>query len=95
METMSKRLIKFRKAKQLTQKQVAEFICVPATTYRDWEYGREIQGEPYYKLTELFEISLSELMGVDISKTRSNFLIKLRQLKQQIEDIEKDILSIF
>lgn len=46
----------------MTIRNVAEKIGVPATTYRDWEYGNAITGEPYVKLAEVFEISIYELL---------------------------------
>jgi transcriptional regulator with XRE-family HTH domain len=61
METINQRLIRLRKEKGLTMRQVAEDIQVPLSTYRDWEYGRSIHGTPYVKLASLFEISLYEL----------------------------------
>lgn len=43
-------------------KEVALKIRVPVSTYRDWEYGSAIQGTPYVKLSEVFDVSLYELL---------------------------------
>ena len=95
MDAIGKRLTKFRKNKNLTQKEVATLLSVPTTTYRDWEYGRLIQGEPYLKLDEIFGVSLSDILGVDSLQIRRDLINKLRSLKQQVEDIEKNIHSLF
>lgn len=95
METMAKRLQRLRLEKKMSQKEIAELLTIPTTTYRDWEYGRGIQGEPYVKLAEIFQVSLSEILGVDSLQIRQEFLMKLKALKWHIEDIEKDIHSIF
>ncbi len=43
-------------------KEVAEAIGVPSSTYREWEMGTKISGEPYLALSQLFGVSLSYLM---------------------------------
>ena len=40
---------------------VARKLGVSESTYRDWENGRQIKGEPYMKIANLFGVSLSEL----------------------------------
>lgn len=35
---------------------------MPITTYREWENGRKIIGEPYLELCRVFDVSLFELM---------------------------------
>lgn len=63
METMAKRLLAFRQRKNLKIKDVAVAIGVAESTYREWELGREIRGEPYLRLAAALGVSLSELMG--------------------------------
>jgi transcriptional regulator with XRE-family HTH domain len=41
---------------------MARAIGVPASTYREWEYGRAIRGEPYVKMAEVLKVSLYELI---------------------------------
>lgn len=48
----------------LSQRETARRIGVPETTYREWEYGRQIRGaEAYCKIAQAFEISISDLFG--------------------------------
>ncbi len=43
-------------------KEVAAAAEVPLSTYREWEYGRAVQGEPYLKIAKALSVSLSELL---------------------------------
>jgi transcriptional regulator with XRE-family HTH domain len=61
--TLNKRLRKFREQRKLSMRDTAKLIGVPETTYREWEYGRAIRGEPYVKIAEAFGISLEDLLG--------------------------------
>lgn len=62
MKTLSQRLKYFRQQKNLTVTQIARKLEVAVSTYRDWENGRAILGEPYVKLADIFGISLHRLM---------------------------------
>lgn len=62
METLAKRLVRLRKERELSVSAVAQKIGVSTSTYREWEYGRKIRGEPYAQLAQVFDISLSELL---------------------------------
>ncbi len=44
-------------------RDLARLINVPETTYREWEYGRAIRGEPYVKLAKALGVSLEDLLG--------------------------------
>lgn len=67
-ETLAQRLRRLRDSKNLSAKEVAENIHVPLTTYREWENGRKIVGEPYLGLSKLFGISVYELITGEKSK---------------------------
>lgn len=59
-----------RTDKGLTLREVAHRLNVPVSTYRDWEYGKALRGEPYEKLCEVFEISLDELLTGRVKEKR-------------------------
>lgn len=93
METMGERLRKLRTQKGLTQKQVSEFIGIPASTYRDWEYGKQIKGEPYEKLAVVLDVTISQL--ITGRTLRSEELIKqLDYLDEHIKIIRKTVASL-
>tara|TARA_B110000908_G_C10095609_1_gene376145 strand:- start:303 stop:590 length:288 start_codon:yes stop_codon:yes gene_type:complete len=62
---IGKKLHELRKKNNLSISECAKKIGVSPSTYRDWEYGRAISGEPYIKIATLFSISLSELFGLN------------------------------
>lgn len=86
-ETISERLKNYRKQKSFSIREVAEKLDISQSTYRSWENGVNISGEPYVKLAEIFEVSLHELITGDVSDHLHLILEierKLMQLKQQI-----------
>ena len=56
------RLKNLRFEKGYSVKEVARRLGIAESTYRDWEYGMKIKGEPYVKLAELYEVSLTWLL---------------------------------
>ena len=88
MKTIAQRLKSFRLRAGLSQKQVAEKIRVPPSTYRDWEYGTQIKGEPYVKLAEVFNVSLLELLTGEI-QLETEFRAELRQLQQVVDNLRR------
>lgn len=52
-----------REKRGLTIAECAQAVGVSASTYRDWEYGRAITGEPYIKMAQVLRVSLSVLLG--------------------------------
>lgn len=62
MNELAERLKRLRLKRGLSVTEVARAIGVATSTYREWEQGRKIKGEPYQKLAELFEVALSELL---------------------------------
>lgn len=86
METIGKRLRKFREARGLSVTKVAAFVGVSESTYRDWEQGRAIQGEPYPKLAEVFAVGLTELV-VGERSDRDWIFGELEQLERIIKII--------
>jgi len=63
VDSTNQRLVRLRKARGFTMKQMAAKIEVPLSTYRDWEYGRANQGTPYIKLAAALGVSLYELLS--------------------------------
>ena len=89
--SFGKRLLKFRTAQDKSSRQMAEEIGVPISTYRDWEYGKLIRGEPYVKIADALGITLDELLRdqpadkaellVALEKARNGILLALRLAK--------------
>lgn len=81
---ISDRLRELRRNKKLSLARVAQAIEVPVSTYRDWEYGKAIRGEPYERLAELFEISIHELLSVKPQR-RSDLSSHLMSAKSHVD----------
>ena len=86
MNNFAKRLTAFRLEKDLSINQVARKLGVSPSTYRTWEYGAKIKGEPYIQLAEIFEVSLKELLSGEKSQIEAHI--------EQVEDQLKIIRSL-
>ncbi|MNJ96839.1 transcriptional repressor DicA [compost metagenome] len=94
MESLSKRLQTLRLKQGLSQKQVADQLGIAASTYRDWEYGKQIKGEPYLDLAGVFQVSLTELMTGNKEKVSAKILEDLREIEHIVESIRKTASSL-
>ena len=90
MESINNRIKKLREKKGITAAEMAKAIGVPASTYREWEYGRSIRGEPYLKIAAVLNISLYELFtgiaptGISQKLTEIENIVK--ELRLQLKD---------
>ena len=87
---ISEQLKKFRNKANLSAAECAESIGVSPSTYRDWENGRSISGEPYTKVAKVFGISLSELFGLN----ERELSIELRELDIALKRASNHIKKI-
>ncbi len=92
MKTISQRLKVYRLKKGLNQKEVAHALGISPSTYRDWEYGTAIQGEPYLKLAAILGIPLVELMTGERSGVRE-ILLALSEIERVVEDTRRIVLA--
>lgn len=83
---MAQRLRRYRLKRDLTASEVARGVGVAVSTYREWELGRQIKGEPYFALAKILQVSLSELMGGSESQ--------VQRINSELEEIEKAIARI-
>lgn len=68
-------------------KETADRLEIPLATYREWEYGRSIQGtEPYIKLAALFSVGIAELI--------TGTLPPQSEIWKTVEAIEKHLLFL-
>lgn len=84
METIGKRLKRLRLQKELSVAKIASHLGVSESTYRDWEHGRSIQGEPYVKLAEVLGVGAFELITGEPSD-RAWIIAELDQLDAVIK----------
>ena len=91
---MNSRLKRLREAQGLSAKELSEKIKIPLTTYREWEYGRAITGEPYPKLAEVLNVSLHELM-TGKKPDKINVLQDIEELEKRLGILRKNLQSFF
>lgn len=89
-ETLGKRLIRLRKRKNLSIKDVALRVGVPQTTYREWENDRKIVGEPYVELAKVFEVSVYELITGD-TNTDDVLLTSLATIELEVKKMKEHL----
>lgn len=79
---------------ELTQKQMALKIGVPHTTYREWEYGRQIQSpEMLLRVASICQVSLHELITGE--KAKPNQQIKeLDQIISRLLSLKSNLVSL-
>ncbi len=91
MEQFHNRLKRLREECGLTARELARRIDVPETTYREWEYGRQINGQPYVKIAAALEVSLVELMTGGKS-SREDLLEGLGAAEAAIREVKRRLL---
>jgi transcriptional regulator with XRE-family HTH domain len=95
MRPFYKRLRRLREDRRLSMREVAKLINVPETTYREWEYGRAIRGEPYIKIARALGVSLEELLGdeahrpEDLERDIDQIIGRLIELKSKLAQFNK------
>lgn len=88
------KLMKKRRVKLgLKVKRIAEELGVAESSYREWENGRQIQGEPYLKLAEILQVPLRVLLGGP-EEQMTPILISLDELENHVKNIRKNIIQI-
>lgn len=94
MEPMGKRLRRLREGKNLSISEVSRMTKIPISTYREWEYGREIKGEPYLKLAEVFGVTLHELI-TGLPTNRDDFFSAIADVENALSRLKKNAESFF
>lgn len=80
-----------RKELGLPVKQVANEVGVSESTIRDWENGRKISGEPYFKIAKALNIPVMKLLSEQELKI-SEIELELTALKKCVKNIEEMII---
>ena len=66
---------------------MATQLGVSQSTYRDWEYGRKIKGEPYPQMAQILGVSLNELFN--IQEPEANLQIAtIREVAKKLREIQ-------
>lgn len=88
-------LRELRKSKKLSQKEVAAYLNIPATTYNTYESGRtEPPIEMLVRLSHWYEVSVDIIVqrnriqrtAEDVAKTLADYKAQLAELDRQIRE---------
>lgn len=93
MERINHRMKRLREEKGLSLKRAAEMTQVAVSTYREWENGREIQGEPYVRIAQVLNVGLYELMTGEKAKL-SKILSELIEIEQSCQKLRRSLESL-
>ncbi len=91
-ESLSKRLGRLRKDRQLNAKEMAKLIDVPESTYREWEYGRGLKLPPCQKISQVLGVSITELITGEQPEWQSH-LEELEEIEQILREIRLKLSS--
>lgn len=90
MTDFGKNLAELRKARQLTQLELANLLDVQPRLLGRWEQG---QGKPQFdyimKLAEVLEVSLDRLLRGNDASQQDNFDIRNRRLKELCKRVDE------
>ena len=90
---MGNHLKKLRLRAGVSVSEVAKRIGVAASTYREWEYGRSIKGEPYVELARVLGVTLTELM-IGERPSADRFLKELDELGEKVKTLKNNLTSL-
>ena len=82
------RLKKLRRAKKLTQKELAEETDIPYRTLQRWENGEsQIKPEKAEKLANVFGVSIAHLLGYEDNDFKNETDLKVSVLDEALENL--------
>ena len=94
MEKIADRLKKLRERKGLTQIRLAKLAKIPVSTYRDWEGGKAITGEPYAVLAKLLDVSIGYLItGEHI--VANSLLFDIDKIIEDVKSLRKNVIAFY
>ena len=94
MEPFHKRLRRLREGAGLTMEAMARNLGVPVTTYREWEYGRELRGTKIYlKMVDILGVAIQELFTGEKSKNHGA-IEQFDSIINQLQELRSKMISL-
>lgn len=93
MSAIGQRMKAIRLNAGLSVTEVAQTAEIPVTTYREWENGRQIKGEPYAKIAEALNVTLYELL-IGEKPNSSEILRKIAEIEEICLHMKKTLASL-
>jgi transcriptional regulator with XRE-family HTH domain len=86
------RLRLIRLEQGLSLRQAAQRAEVPISTYREWEAGRKIIGEPYEKIAYALNVTLYTLLTGKVSNLSEPLNI-VEKIEAQLKELKMSLAS--
>ena len=78
-------LKKLREQYEMTQKNVADVLCIDASSYRNWENERSVPSiTALYELSKIFRVSVNEICGIDDDKKGKIYVAHENEFNKKI-----------
>lgn len=88
------RLKELRKAKKLTQQELADYMQITRRSYQKWESGEsQIRPDKAQKLADFFDVSIAHLLGYDDNDFEKQ--IRIDTLNDILNKLHKTHISLF
>lgn len=87
---LGKRLKASRLKKDLSIEEVATRAGVAPSTYREWESGRAITGNPYAQLSSILGVGVYYILGIE-DKSKDELFTCLNELEKCIQRLKSYI----
>lgn len=87
---IGKRLKTFRILKGLSIQEVATRIGVAASTYREWENGRAITGNPYAKISSALGVGVYQILGLE-DTSKDTLFSCLNELERCVQNLKRHL----
>jgi transcriptional regulator with XRE-family HTH domain len=91
--TLGDRLKLLREKRKMTISEVATQLQIPMSTYKEWESGRQIRGEPYLKLARVYQVSIQEILTGEKPQGQ-HILTQLEEFEDRIRLLRTDVISL-
>lgn len=88
-----KNLKELRRSKQITQEQLASLVGYNQTVISQWEHGtRDPSTEALIKLSEIFNVSVDEILGIKKESTNKNESVNI--IPVRLKPILNELLQL-
>lgn len=91
-ETLGERVRRLRSRRDLSASFVAKTLGVAESTYREWENGRAIRGEPYIALSQILKVGVWELLTGE-KMNLDCMLNELANIEGLVKNIRTELLK--
>lgn len=94
MEETLNRIIAIRKAKKVSQKEIAKSLGISQAAYAKFESGKSITVDRLLKVADLLNVPIADLIYIMPTKTHNEVSEELELLSHDIDVYEKKLIDL-